>query len=135
MADKKNRLLFLYAERIYNKMKNPFKVNSLKGFKPFCAFLCFPVAEKEGLPAMLVIPLGNASNEKLSIRFAHSDFCLSSALTQASLVRPSENKNPHLCGEVFYSAEKEGFEPPDPWLQINGFQDRRIRPLCHFSNL
>ena len=30
-------------------------------------------------------------------------------------------------------AEKEGFEPPDPWLQINGFQDRRIQPLCHFS--
>ena len=34
---------------------------------------------------------------------------------------------------LFFAAEKEGFEPPDPWLQINGFQDRRIRPLCHFS--
>jgi hypothetical protein len=32
-------------------------------------------------------------------------------------------------------AEKEGFEPPEPWLQFNGFQDRRIRPLCHFSFL
>jgi hypothetical protein len=30
-------------------------------------------------------------------------------------------------------AEKEGFEPPVPWIQDNGFQDRRIRPLCHFS--
>jgi hypothetical protein len=30
-------------------------------------------------------------------------------------------------------AEKEGFEPPIPWIQNNGFQDRRIRPLCHFS--
>jgi hypothetical protein len=34
---------------------------------------------------------------------------------------------------VIRDAEKEGFEPPDPWKQINGFQDRRIRPLCHFS--
>jgi hypothetical protein len=32
-------------------------------------------------------------------------------------------------------AEKEGFEPPVPWIQDNGFQDRRIRPLCHFSSL
>jgi hypothetical protein len=32
-------------------------------------------------------------------------------------------------------AEKEGFEPPIPWIQNNGFQDRRIRPLCHFSKL
>ncbi len=30
-------------------------------------------------------------------------------------------------------AEKEGFEPPVPWIKDNGFQDRRIRPLCHFS--
>jgi hypothetical protein len=37
------------------------------------------------------------------------------------------------CKLHFQSAEKEGFEPPDPWLQINGFQDRRIQPLCHFS--
>src|SRR5665811_1086156 len=37
------------------------------------------------------------------------------------------------CKLHFHSAEKEGFEPPEPWLQFNGFQDRRIRPLCHFS--
>ena len=30
-------------------------------------------------------------------------------------------------------AEKEGFEPPVPSSRDNGFQDRRIRPLCHFS--
>ncbi len=29
-------------------------------------------------------------------------------------------------------AEKEGFEPPVRRTD-NGFQDRRIRPLCHFS--
>jgi hypothetical protein len=37
------------------------------------------------------------------------------------------------CKLHFHLAEKEGFEPPEPWLQFNGFQDRRIRPLCHFS--
>ncbi len=30
-------------------------------------------------------------------------------------------------------AEGEGFEPPD--LSINGFQDRRLKPLGHPSNL
>ena len=30
-------------------------------------------------------------------------------------------------------AEEEGFEPPVPVTQDNGFQDRRIRPLCHSS--
>ena len=29
-------------------------------------------------------------------------------------------------------AEKEGFEPPEA-INLNGFQDRRYRPLCHFS--
>ena len=29
-------------------------------------------------------------------------------------------------------AEREGFEPPEP-VRFNGFQDRRIRPLCHLS--
>ena len=32
-------------------------------------------------------------------------------------------------------AEEEGFEPPIPITQDNGFQDRRIQPLCHSSNL
>ncbi len=31
-------------------------------------------------------------------------------------------------------AEEEGFEPPVPCKQNNGFQDRRIRPLCHSSS-
>ena len=29
-------------------------------------------------------------------------------------------------------AEREGFEPPD--LSVNGFQDRRHKPLGHLSN-
>ena len=78
-------------------------------------------------------------------------------ITLTGLVRIAENKNPAAgCGSdpfslrlalfeclkikipqqaagVILSAEKEGFEPPVPWIQDNGFQDRRIRPLCHFS--
>jgi hypothetical protein len=30
-------------------------------------------------------------------------------------------------------AEEEGFEPPVHGKADNGFQDRRIRPLCHSS--
>lgn len=32
-------------------------------------------------------------------------------------------------------AEREGFEPPDPVPRVNGFQDRRNRPLCHLSGV
>jgi hypothetical protein len=31
-------------------------------------------------------------------------------------------------------AEEEGFEPPVHGKADNGFQDRRIRPLCHSSS-
>ena len=30
-----------------------------------------------------------------------------------------------------YMAEREGFEPPE--LSLNGFQDRRLKPLGHLS--
>jgi hypothetical protein len=30
-------------------------------------------------------------------------------------------------------AEGGGFEPPDDVAAVNGFQDRRIQPLCHPS--
>ena len=41
-----------------------------------------------------------------------------------------------FCSNLhFHSAEKEGFEPPVHRQADNGFQDRRIRPLCHFSFL
>jgi hypothetical protein len=31
----------------------------------------------------------------------------------------------------FILAEREGFEPPE--LSLNGFQDRRLKPLGHLS--
>ena len=32
-----------------------------------------------------------------------------------------------------HSAESLGFEPREPLTRFNGFQDRRIQPLCHDS--
>ena len=31
-----------------------------------------------------------------------------------------------------FMAEREGFEPPE--LSLNGFQDRRLKPLGHLSD-
>ena len=56
-------------------------------------------------------PRGDASNEKPLIRCAHLHFCLSAVLIQASLIRPSANKNPHCVGRFFRLAEKEVLEP------------------------
>jgi hypothetical protein len=55
-----------------------------------------------------------------------------SSLRQAWFVH-LKRKVPQQAAGVIWVAEKEGFEPPVPWIQDNGFQDRRIRPLCHFS--
>ena len=41
-------------------------------------------------------------------------------------------KNPHKAG-FSYLAERGGFEPPKGRKPLNGFRDRRIRPLCHLS--
>jgi DNA-binding HxlR family transcriptional regulator len=62
-------------------------------------------------------------------------YCLSLLfLLRVKMKNPETEAISGFCCNLLYrSAEKEGFEPPDPWLQINGFQDRRIRPLCHFS--
>ena len=35
--------------------------------------------------------------------------------------------------KTLLGSEREGFEPPIP-KRYNGFQDRRVRPLCHRSN-
>jgi hypothetical protein len=36
-----------------------------------------------------------------------------------------------MTASVAVVAEREGFEPPD--LSVNGFQDRRHKPLGHLS--
>ena len=40
-------------------------------------------------------------------------------------------KNPMSIGFSFFGGER-GIRTPGP-VKINGFQDRRIRPLCHLS--
>jgi hypothetical protein len=35
--------------------------------------------------------------------------------------------------DLAHQAEGGGFEPPDDVAAVNGFQDRRIQPLCHPS--
>ena len=45
-----------------------------------------------------------------------------------------KNKNsPALCAELHFCGER-GIRTPGRF-HVNGFQDRRIRPLCHLSNI
>ena len=61
------------------------------------------------------------------------DFLFASILSQASLVRLDANKKPDqkLIGFELFGGGR-GIRTPGT-LRYNGFQDRRIRPLCHSS--
>ena len=61
------------------------------------------------------------------------DFLFASILSQASLVRLDANKKPDqkLIGFELLGGGR-GIRTPGT-LRYNGFQDRRIRPLCHSS--
>ena len=61
------------------------------------------------------------------------DFLFASILSQASLVRLDANKKPDqkLIGFELPGGGR-GIRTPGT-LRYNGFQDRRIRPLCHSS--
>src|SRR5215210_3393434 len=53
-----------------------------------------------------------------------------------SLRRPTAENGSRTLGPGLHrlsGAEGEGFEPPEDRKALNGFQDRRIRPLCHPS--
>jgi hypothetical protein len=48
-------------------------------------------------------------------------------------LRRAENKNASLsAGHSFFAGGRRGIRTPGP-LTVNGFQDRRNRPLCHPS--
>jgi hypothetical protein len=83
----------------------------------------------------MVIPLGTTLHPKSLPDWLTliSDFCFHLLSHRQIRLKSMKTKIPQLATGAIWSAEKEGFEPPDPWKQINGFQDRRIRPLCHFS--
>jgi hypothetical protein len=42
-----------------------------------------------------------------------------------------QSTNVVFCLSSLILAEREGFEPPE--LSLNGFQDRRLKPLGHLS--
>ena len=46
---------------------------------------------------------------------------------------PPGTKKPARRRVLLYLAERGGFEPPKGRKPLNGFRDRRIRPLCHLS--
>ena len=107
-----------------------------------------PCAEKEGLLAPLanssLALLGsNPSNEKRQKpQFLTFALCGERGIARSAreLVAgaprfepPKQKKAKALIPMLLPSAEKEGFEPPVRRKANNGFQDRRIRPLCHFS--
>jgi hypothetical protein len=74
-------------------------------------------------------PLGRLIHNAKALRcFAAAPFIYQEA--QASLAS-WYIKSP-CFRKGFWVAEREGFEPPVS-SQVNGFQDHRIRPLCHLS--
>jgi hypothetical protein len=82
-----------------------------------------------------MIPLGEIlAGNQMSQLFEPFLF-YSNLLARASTarIRIKQKSRSKLRDSFDCSAEKEGFEPPEPCVQLNGFQDRRIRPLCHFS--
>ena len=72
------------------------------------------IAAEAGLSIIFNDPVGGASNEKHLIRFAHSDFYFHSSSLRQAWLGCLKTKIP-LARDVFHLAEKEGFEPPDPW--------------------
>ena len=51
----------------------------------------------------------------------------SDSLTRQAKKKPVKPKFNGLCGE-------RGIRTPEP-VTVNGFQDRRVRPLCHLSGV
>lgn len=48
--------------------------------------------------------------------------------------RPCTKKSPAQSAELQFVCGERGIRTPGP-VKINGFQDRRIRPLCHLSKV
>ena len=55
-------------------------------------------------------------------------------LTGAGLPTALHEKSPAQSAELQFVCGERGIRTPGP-VKINGFQDRRIRPLCHLSNV
>ena len=55
-------------------------------------------------------------------------------LTGAGLPTALHEKSPAQSAELQFVCGERGIRTPGP-VKINGFQDRRIRPLCHLSKV
>ena len=56
------------------------------------------------------------------------------ALQERGSRRPCTKKSPAQSAELQFVCGERGIRTPGP-VKINGFQDRRIRPLCHLSKV
>ena len=53
---------------------------------------------------------------------------------RSELLTVLHEKSPAQSAELQFVCGERGIRTPGP-VKINGFQDRRIRPLCHLSNV
>ncbi len=58
-------------------------------------------------------------------------FCFEYSLEPSVQTRTKQKKPAHCAG--FWNCGERGIRTPGP-VTVNGFQDRRIRPLCHLSD-
>ena len=72
---------------------------------------------------------GGLANKNIA---AQCNFIFRPFLRQQAAAEGSQNKKEHVCTCSFVCGER-GIRTPGG-VTLNGFQDRRIRPLCHLSN-
>ncbi len=92
-----------------------------------CIFWHLIPAEREGLLAPLVIACLGSSIKKPGTACLFFSF-LRKPENKFSVF--SKTKKPPFSG--FFVCGERGIRTPGP-LRVNGFQDRRNRPLCHLS--
>ena len=85
------------------------------------------LAEREGLTAL--IPERGEVNKTKPSRCSVI-FPFSSSLLEQVRQHPKTKKSPF--GDLCFVGGERGIRTPGP-VTVNGFQDRRIRPLCHLS--
>jgi hypothetical protein len=66
------------------------------------------------------------------VGFASRNFCLAKFRHEVNFGFISPNKKASLRMLPFLFGGERGIRTPGP-VTVNGFQDRRIRPLCHLS--
>ena len=60
-------------------------------------------------------------------------FCINDLIVNLVIIQISHKKKPGANSTWLFKSGERGIRTPGG-VTLNGFQDRRIRPLCHFSN-